>query len=1819
MYVGIRRIRVFYKMENNVEFIGSDKSFMSSKSVDVESLYIEKPGVSGGELGFDTHGSSEKKPLKRSRTSSRKAMHGSGKLKTKHDGPGSGKLKPKQPKRDDGPGSGKLKKRRGRKEVSLNSLEPLPKKRKRVVNNNGSDSGPISEKDKNLIFGRGRKTTNSSHIPNLVNRNSDVQNQKTKKNSDTGLVQNVGKKKVHLSNVSESFGENSSLKAQVGSKRKSRTTRWSETSKRVSASPADNKHGGAEALGVEEKAEELGVEEKFEELGVEEKAEELGVEEKLGLVPSIVRRKRRFRRNKQSAKDKLDEPINNILASPTDNKHGEETDRLLLKTNLGLGSSIARKKGSFRRNKENDTHKLDRRTKSKGINTSSTIENPNRNNIKRRRRTGVNLAHVAVLAENSLHRSPNSIASDSGSGGGKLEIPLGDEQENLEQNAARMLSSRFNPSFGGISGKSTGSRPESTSGSSLKALPHSSPKSLEARALVGGKILGEDRKGRVLRPRKHEHKGVNRKRRRFVEVKIHDSDALWAVNRRINVYWPLDKMWYRGIIKNYDPETKLHNIHYDDRDEEWLSLESETFKILVWPGEASNRFGFSNERSRSKESNTHENGYKNSNERSRSKDSNTYENGDENSGKNMDSFMESEPIISWLARSLKKANSSPNNSEMKKLSGISQDKPLFVGPKSSSFQSDTGLSRSSPRYVYVRKRFHKRERGRNKSLEESLSCKSTRVSVSFLDSVADQLRSSVSILDSVADRLRSSVMDDACACVGIDQESKALLLYNILDQAMFLLVLPQIWKFYVRTVDESFWVYHTLMLLHYGTLVALWPKVQLEMLIVDSLVGLRLLQYEGCLIQAVNCLCLILSFFCQSDGMQVSSKMSRIQSPVTSIRFKLSYSQGVGRHLVLVFYNFLELRSSKWRNLDGLLRDFSPVTRTLPLADCMNVISSTLKNFESLREESLKELMYQDTIKAPVNVNGISTSGISDGDHGSIPLCYHSFATMPTSFFGLHMKLSIGNPTASTNFQSFAPASALKNALHPEIITSDVAMVSSPVEDSLVHVREAMQKNLLEQASAVPYEQENVEAHVYSNENGVIKSPHQFSKDKLNVNNRPVGSLSLGKANGDDSHLHGSEIRFQGYQESSASVSEVVSSPNESEAGCISHDVSDQSLSPLHQVTNLSFDGVSQTAGGSNYLSSWDSEKLGSCRQNPTGPRSIWPRNRFGSVSSSFSYRSKLWQDGVSRKPRSQLSGPLRCKDNNVDLKPAQYHRRGRPYKQTKIDKPKRIVQDSGRPRRGPESLSCDANVLVTTSDRGWRECGAQVVLESLDRNDWRLVVKLSGSTKYSLKALNPMPLGTTNRFTHAMMWRGGNDWSLEFVDRAQWVVFKEMYDECCNLNSRARLVKNIPIPGVRRIEVPDSDGAGVPFIRTSKYIKQVGTEVDMALVPSRVVYDMDGHDEEWLEHNELDITEEMFERAMDKFEKVAYAQQHDDFTVDEVGRFTAGIGPMEVMKAIYEYWQQKRLKLGMPLIRQFQPPLWERYQRQMKEWESRVNHIHNASNGSKEKATLLERPPMFAFCLRPRGLEVPNKGSKQRSQRKLSAGASSFIQREHDSCQVSGRKLNGFLGVEEKSLNTIQSIELSEEAAFRGVRPRISILQKEGPKLQRSDSSQSKRGWSIQRPTRNGVLRVWGTNSPKWSNNKECQSDGMMGSYREKAERPYRDRAEHLNGANFESQFRVRDAASSAQHASNLAKLKRIKAEKLFQKADLALHKAFVALLIADAIQKAEKERDVEVTTSQSENEERPNGHELSMEKGVNGLLVDDVANRLALVPFSQ
>lgn len=90
--------------------------------------------------------------------------------------------------------------------------------------------------------------------------------------------------------------------------------------------------------------------------------------------------------------------------------------------------------------------------------------------------------------------------------------------------------------------------------------------------------------------------------------------------------------------------------------------------------------------------------------------------------------------------------------------------------------------------------------------------------------------------------------------------------------------------------------------------------------------------------------------------------------------------------------------------------------------------------------------------------------------------------------------------------------------------------------------------------------------------------------------------------------------------------------------------------------------------------------------------------------------------------------------------------------------------------------------------------------------------------------------------------------------------------------------------------------------------------------------------------------------------------------------------------------------------------------------------------------------------------------------------------------------------------------------------------------------------------PRRNEVNR-WSADVCKWPGTKQSQLDEFQ---RQQAET---------------REFRLHDAPTAAQHASNMAKLKREKAQWLLRKADLSLHKATAAFMTAEAIKASQKD----------------------------------------------
>nr|GMD46058.1 Histone-lysine N-methyltransferase [Ipomoea batatas] len=1325
-----------------------------------------------------------------------------------------------------------------------------------------------------------------------------------------------------------------------------------------------------------------------------------------------------------------------------------------------------------------------------------------------------------------------------------------DDEENLEQNAARMLSSRFDPRCTGFASKS-------------KASVLSSANQVSSFISSSKDLTSRDANSLASPMRKdNKEKGAPRKRRHFYEVLLKDLDVYWVLNKRIQVFCPLDETWCCGLLKDYDPEKRLHQVKYDGRDEVWINLENERFKLLLFPSEVP---GKDKPRRSAKGS------------RSVQEDKIDLDiDEDSHSG----SYLESEPIISWLAhrvksssRPLKKQKTSELSSSI--LSSPSHDqsedtkdsigsldrfgKKPECGPPLLNLVTDEEKARKSfigshwdsenkKPVVYVRRRFRKKDIGHSLS-ENDTECGRMVLAASTVDELTPQ---------SEVASLQGS--DNEFLLWSLDEEGLLSLSLPFVESKQFTFDIHLPTLSFLQHDAEYIWLSHTLLLLQYGAIVKKWPEVILEMLFVDNTVGLRFLLFECCLKEAMVLAFIVMALFSPPGE---HWELEDTQLPVTSVRFKFSRVQDLKKQKVFVFYSFSKLESSKWLYLDSKLRYHSLLAKRLSLSECTYENIKSLEcpshqfsahnhqqspSSENLQRKSVLCSLATGISKDSRHVRMSLPASSSDSKLGQVLPFALSFAAAPALFVSLHLHLLMERNFACLSLQNHdPPCSVVSSDITGQRATPDASLGMKCYENVLDTTSEDNVEPLLPVATSTDID-------------GLEKNASELvvSQIKSGASDQQSYPVVVSPQSGLD-HIS-IEIPSSDHIDRPSDGKEPFSR-------CAS------------DLTSNVSDGIPQSP-------------------NHIGPRSSVHRNRNNSLSSPVGELSPVWSDGKTgfirsgfvsgpKKPRTQVHYTLPYGGYDSGSRHKIQGQKTLPCKRIRRASEKKI-SDSGRSsQRNIELLACDANILVTIGDKGWRENGARVVLEVADHNEWRLAIKLSGSTKYSYKVHNILQPGSTNRFTHAMMWKGGKDWVLEFPDRSQWTLFKEMYEECHNRNIRAALIKNIPIPGVRLIEEMEDNATYVPFARNfSNYFHQIESDIDMAMNTSRILYDMDSDDECWLSTNQTssdssgnEISDELFEKTMDMLEKVAYAEQRENFTSEELEEFMAGVAVMEVVKSIYEHWKLKRQKMGMPLVRHLQRPLWERYQQQVKDWELAVSRAAAVNHG---KAPPIEKPPMFAFCLKPRGLDIPSRGSKQRSQKKISvSGNNHTVIRDQDGFHAYGRRINGYALGDEMVVyagNNHESLDASPPfyASRRVFSPREAgvgyfSLNNDGfewnhhPKFQRNKSKRigtfmpSSNGHlvgSYDRRTikRNGVHQ-WNMGLSDWPSSK---LDHLEGTYRH-------------NMGQFDipnvQEFRLRDASSAAKHAFTVAKQKREKAQRLLYMADVAIHKAVVALMNVDAM----------------------------------------------------
>ena len=288
-------------------------------------------------------------------------------------------------------------------------------------------------------------------------------------------------------------------------------------------------------------------------------------------------------------------------------------------------------------------------------------------------------------------------------------------------------------------------------------------------------------------------------------------------------------------------------------------------------------------------------------------------------------------------------------------------------------------------------------------------------------------------------------------------------------------------------------------------------------------------------------------------------------------------------------------------------------------------------------------------------------------------------------------------------------------------------------------------------------------------------------------------------------------------------------------------------------------------------------------------------------------------------------------------------------------------------------SKMCMANILIERDGTKRQLNGAIIELQYHHLHDWRLTVYVCGREKYAHKVeRNKVKRPKVDQYTGATIWVGEKDWSLEFNDKKDWEVFKDLHQECYTRN--VAHVEEHQVPGVRVIENIAQRSQNDHFIQPSTYIHTLENEVERALNPknNKILYDMDSEDEEWLDHVDTEhgiiINEDTFERAMYKFEKDTYLyQEHQMLPYYRLPPIPSNTS---ACKHIYCYWRHKRERKGKALVRNFQPSLWEQNKGLQAIQLTRLHLQHPSASMEKLRQSLGYRY-QFAFSAPPPGLNV--------------------------------------------------------------------------------------------------------------------------------------------------------------------------------------------------------------------------------------------------------
>lgn len=189
-----------------------------------------------------------------------------------------------------------------------------------------------------------------------------------------------------------------------------------------------------------------------------------------------------------------------------------------------------------------------------------------------------------------------------------------------------------------------------------------------------------------------------------------------------------------------------------------------------------------------------------------------------------------------------------------------------------------------------------------------------------------------------------------------------------------------------------------------------------------------------------------------------------------------------------------------------------------------------------------------------------------------------------------------------------------------------------------------------------------------------------------------------------------------------------------------------------------------------------------------------------------------------------------------------------------------------------------------------------------------------------------------------------------------------------------------------------------------------------------------------------------------------------------------------------------------------------------------------------------------------------------------------------------SGRRSNGFAFGDEKFAYSGHNYESLDDSPLSQSSPRVfsprdaaNLMSNDAYErnhLHRIDRSKSKKYRTIASPVDPQIVSPYSLSpySHRVVRNRNGVHRGNFGIPEWSSQSYYQpDVAQRLvNAQGFDhDEFRFREASSAAQYALKIAKRKRENARRLFYRADLAMHKAVVALMTAEAIKASSDDYD--------------------------------------------